>query len=213
MIEKSATKRAARSRGGLLDLNRTSRIEPSSVLQITKFVQHLPHVATNFAIRTLDPRGRCNRKGLLLAAANLLALQVIVGLSLWGAGLDLASPLLQPFNIAFCWVAFALISKRLHDLGHSAWWIPGAVLIWLVAIICLAGAIAVTGESDLLAPGTTVYWITFAAMLLPLLVAALWLHTAKGQPGDNRFGPAPTAQGFSMPADPFCQRTPNAGTA
>ena len=53
MIEKSATTCAARSRGGLLDLNRTSTLISASVLQIAKFVQHQPHVATNFAIRTL----------------------------------------------------------------------------------------------------------------------------------------------------------------
>jgi len=31
--------------------------------------------------------------------------------------------------------------------------------------------------------------------------------------GDNRFGPEPTAQGFSTPTDVFWQRTPHAGTA
>ena len=120
---------------------------------------------------------------------------------------------MQPFNVAFCWVAFALISKRLHDLGRSAWWIPAAVLIWLAAIISLAGAIVLSGDPDMLAPGTTSYWITFAAMLMPLLVAAIWLHAAKGHAGDNRFGPEPTAHGFSMPTDAFWQRTPHAGTA
>ena len=172
-------------------------------------MSHLPASV----LQALDPRGRCNRKGLLLAAAILLALQVAVGLALWGAGLDLASPLVQPFNIAFCWLAFALIAKRLHDLGRSAWWIPGAVLIWLLAIVSLAGAIVLSGDPDMLAPGTTTYWITFAAMLLPLLVAAIWLHTAKGHAGDNRFGPEPTAHGFSMPNDAFWQRTPHAGAA
>jgi uncharacterized membrane protein YhaH (DUF805 family) len=215
MIEKSATKRAARSRGGLLDLNRTNSIDSCSALQIAKFVQHLPHMATNLAIRALDPRGRCSRKGLLLAAGVLLALQVVVALALWGAGLDLASPLLLPLDVAFCWVAFALISKRLHDLGRSAWWIPAAVLIWLVAIICLAGAIVLSGDPDMLAPGTTSYWITFAAMLMPLLVAAIWLHSTAGNEGSNRFGPEPTSHGFSMPVDAaaFWQRTPTAGRA
>ena len=70
-----------------------------------------------------------------------------------------------------------------------------------------------SGDPDMLAPGTTSYWITFAAMLMPLLVAAIWLHTAKGHAGDNRFGPEPTAHGFSMPTDAFWQRTPHAGTA
>jgi hypothetical protein len=55
MIEKSATSREARFGSGLLDLNHTSIIDFSSVLQIAKFVQRSPHMATNFAIRTLGP--------------------------------------------------------------------------------------------------------------------------------------------------------------
>lgn len=172
----------------------------------------MPHLPAS-VLQVFDPRGRCNRKGLLLAAAILLALQIAAGLALWGAGFDLASPLVQPVNVAFCWVAFPLISKRLHDLGRSAWWIPGAVLIWLAAIISLAGAIVLSGDPDLLAPGTTSYWITLAAMLLPLLAAAIWLHTAPGNAGSNRFGPQPTSHGFSMPADAFWQRTPHVGAA
>ena len=172
----------------------------------------MPHPTTS-VLYVLDPRGRCNRKGLLLAAAILLSLQVAIALALWGGGFDLASPVVQAANLVFCWIAFALIAKRLHDLGRSAWWIPAAVLIWLVAIISLAGAIVLSGDPDMLAPGTTVYWITFAAMLMPLLVAAIWLHTARGDAGSNRYGPEPTAQGFSMPVDAFWQRTPHAGAA
>ena len=172
----------------------------------------MPHPTTS-VLYVLDPRGRCNRKGLLLAAAILLALQVAAAFVLWSAGFDLASPVVQATNLAFCWIAFALISKRLHDLGRSAWWIPAAVLIWLAAIISLAGAIVLSGDPDMLAPGTTVYWITFTAMLMPLLAAAIWLHTARGNEGSNRYGPEPTAQGFSMPADASWQRTPHAGAA
>jgi uncharacterized membrane protein YhaH (DUF805 family) len=174
----------------------------------------MSHLPTS-VLQVFDPRGRCNRKGLLVSAAILLALQVVIALALWGAGIDLASPLLLPLDVAFCWVAFALISKRLHDLGRSAWWIPAVVLIWLVAITCLAGAIVLSGDPDLLAPGTTGYWITFAIMLLPLLAAAIWLHATPGNQGSNRFGPEPTSHGFSMPADvaSYWQRSPTAGRA
>ena len=51
----------------------------------------MPHLPT-FVLHVLDPRGRCNRKGLLLAAAILLAMQAVFAFALWGAGLDLASP-------------------------------------------------------------------------------------------------------------------------
>jgi uncharacterized membrane protein YhaH (DUF805 family) len=178
----------------------------------------MSHPPTSVLQVVLDPRGRCNRKGLLLAAAILLALQAAVALALWGAGLDLTGHLAMAASAAFCWIGFALISKRLHDLGRSSWWIPGAMLVWLAAIVCLAVAIVLTGDPDLLATGTPSYWLTLSAMLLPLVMTALWLHTAAGQPGDNRFGPEPTDHGFSMPAHAaaFRQRAPfttHAGTA
>jgi uncharacterized membrane protein YhaH (DUF805 family) len=169
-------------------------------------------------LQVLDPRGRCSRKGLLLAAGILLTLQAAVALALWSAGLDLTSGPAMAANAAFCWIGFALICKRLHDLGRSSWWIAGGVLVWLVAIICLAGAIALMGDPDLLAPDTPSYRLTLAAMLLPLLVAALWLHTVRGDDGSNYYGPEPAGHGFSMPVDPatFRPRAPfstRAGTA
>jgi hypothetical protein len=74
------------------------------------------------------------------------------------------------------------------------------------------------GDPDLLAPETPSYWLTLAAMLLPLLVAALWLHTARGDEGSNYYGPEPAEHGFSMPVDPAAFRprapfTTRAGTA
>jgi uncharacterized membrane protein YhaH (DUF805 family) len=124
-------------------------------------------------LQVLDPRGRCNRKGLLRAAGVLLTAQAAISLTLWSVGIDFTSGLAMVANAAFCWISFALVCKRLHDLGRSSWWIAGAALVWLVAIICLAGAIALMGDPDLLAPETPSYWLTLAAMLLPLLVAAL----------------------------------------
>jgi uncharacterized membrane protein YhaH (DUF805 family) len=159
----------------------------------------MPHLSVA-ALQFLDPRGRCNRTGLLLAAAILLAAQVAIALALWEAGIGLNSPLAMIFNAAFCWVGFALISKRLHDLNHSAWWVPSAVLLWFAAAVCLAVLIVLVGDPDILAPGTPSYWVAFASMLMPLLVVAAWLHAAVGDADDNRFGPAPTAHGFSMPA-------------
>jgi uncharacterized membrane protein YhaH (DUF805 family) len=169
-------------------------------------------------LQVLDPRGRCNPKGLLRAAGVLLTAQAAISLTLWSVGIDFTSGLAMVANAAFCWISFALVCKRLHDLGRSSWWIAGAALVWLVAIICLAGAIALMGDPDLLAPETPSYWLTLAAMLLPLLVAALWLHTARGDEGSNYYGPEPAEHGFSMPVDPAAFRprapfTTRAGTA
>ena len=70
----------------------------------------MSHLPTS-VLQAFDPRGRCNRKGLLLAAAILLALQAAVALALWGAGLDLTGHLVSAVSTAFCWIGFALISQ------------------------------------------------------------------------------------------------------
>jgi len=36
-----------------------------------------------FGLQVLDPRGRCDRKGLLVAAVVLLVLQIGLGLAFW----------------------------------------------------------------------------------------------------------------------------------
>jgi uncharacterized membrane protein YhaH (DUF805 family) len=152
----------------------------------------------------LDPRGRCDREQLLLAAAFLLLLQFVAALALWLAGLEFTGRLAFTVNGLFCWMGFAAISKRLHDLGHSAWWVAGGLLMWLSGAALFSLLLALIAGSEALDPATGgLYWPLFAALMLPLLAAALWLHVARGQPEANRFGPPlPSARGsvFQLPA-------------
>lgn len=156
---------------------------------------------SGFVLQLIDPRGRCSRKGLLCAAAVLLALQVPVVVTLWLSGIGLTGHTALILDLAFCWIGFAIVAKRLHDLGHSAWWVPAAVLVWFAGTVSLAVAVILVGDPELMQPGTTSYWVVFALMLAPLLIAALWLHLAEGDANDNRFGPVPGTSGFSMPSD------------
>ena len=55
----------------------------------------MPHLSIA-ALQFLDPRGRCNRTGLLLAAAVLLGAQVALGFGLWSAGIDLTGAAGKP---------------------------------------------------------------------------------------------------------------------
>ncbi len=155
--------------------------------------------AAHLALQLIDPRGRCSRKGLLLAAAILLALQALATLSVWSTGGHFGGWPALTIDAAFCWAGFATVSKRLHDLGRSAWWLPTAALVWLAAAVSLVTAVVLAADPDVLVPGTPAYWLVFAAMVFPLLVCAIWLHIAAGEPDANRFGPAPGAWGFSMP--------------
>lgn len=160
----------------------------------------MPHLSA-FALQLIDPRGRCNRRGLLLAAALLLGLQVSTGAALLAVGLGLTGRIALTLNLVFCWVGFAVVSKRLHDLGRSTWWVPTAVLIWLAGAISVIVAIVLIGDPEYLTPGTPGYWLVFGLMMVPLFITAVWLHVAEGDAVENRFGPAPTALGFSMPPD------------
>ena len=154
-----------------------------------------------FALQLIDPRGRCNRRGLLVAASLLSALLAAVGWVVWTSGVDLASPLALTLYAISGWVAFAAVSKRLHDLGRSTWWVPTAILVWLAGAVSLAVAVILVGDPEILAPGTASYWLAVGVMVAPPVISAVWLQVAEGEPDDNRFGPTPAASGFSMPAD------------
>ncbi|MDX2287875.1 MAG: DUF805 domain-containing protein [Hyphomicrobiaceae bacterium] len=146
-----------------------------------------------------DPRGRCNRKGLMVTALALLLVQVAVGLAMWAADVSIHALVVKPVKIAVLWIATVALLKRLHDVGASGWallWALIATFVWtvLVAGICVSAfgpAVAEIGSSPFL-----VYLTLVSA---PLLAAMLWLHVVPGDAGPNRYGPAPDASGFSMP--------------
>jgi uncharacterized membrane protein YhaH (DUF805 family) len=152
-----------------------------------------------FALHLVDPRGRCDRRGFLTAAGVLLALQAPAALLLWHSGAGFGGLPVVAANAVFCWIGYAVISKRLHDLGRSAWWMPIGLLAWLIVGMVAALAVAIVAGPHVLEPGAAGYWLTLIALLLPLLGGLLWLHVARGQAGSNRFGPVPAPHGFSMP--------------
>ncbi len=58
--------------------------------------------AARFALHLLDPRGRCDRRGLLAAALVLLVLQVAVALALWLNDVPFDSRPSVALSAAFC---------------------------------------------------------------------------------------------------------------
>ena len=169
---------------------------------LSMFASHLSALAKHlsaFVLQLMNPRGRCSRTGMLLATVLLLGLQAAVAALLWVFGASFTGKVAQILSIPFCWLAISVVCKRLHDMGRSAWLVPTAVLIWLAGAVVLAVSVALIGEPEFLAPGSLGYWITFGVMLVPLLIAALWLHVAEGDAIENRHGPVPSALGFAMP--------------
>jgi uncharacterized membrane protein YhaH (DUF805 family) len=146
----------------------------------------------HFAVQLADPRGRYDRVDFIWAAVTLIAAQAAFALGLW---------LMQaPFvgwrgivaNLVFGWLAYAAISKRLHDLGRSGWWMLAGAALWFAAASAVALSIALVAGPDALETGTRGFWATFLALMLPPAGLAVWLHVAAGEPAANRWGPAPS---------------------
>ncbi len=155
--------------------------------------------ALQLGIQLLDPRGRCNRKGLLIIASAMLGVELILLGAFWVFSLSLTGPAASALKLLFCWLAITACSKRLHDLGRSAWnlaWALPVTIFWTLAIV-LAFAFGLGLQS--LMPNSPWYPLAIGASMMPVVAATLWLHLAPGNPGSNRFGPEPEGLGFSGP--------------
>jgi uncharacterized membrane protein YhaH (DUF805 family) len=155
--------------------------------------------ATSFALQLADPRGRCDRKGFLIAATLLLSAQGLVALALWLCGLGFDGWAALGANLAFCWLGYAAVSKRLHDTGRSAWWFAMGLAGWVVASTVFAVGVAVAAGPDQLAPGTPTHHVVLVLMMLPLVAGLVWLHVKAGERAANAYGPVPSDFGFSAP--------------
>jgi uncharacterized membrane protein YhaH (DUF805 family) len=137
-----------------------------------------------FASLLADPRGRASRQDMLAAAAVMTALD-------FGLGSLAEGPALYAVKAAAYWIVAVGVIKRLHDIGHSGWWLAGglsAMCMWS-AVVGLTVGLAAGIEA--LQPGSLIYVGMLAVLLLPALGMTLWLHLAPGQPGVNRHGPEP----------------------
>jgi uncharacterized membrane protein YhaH (DUF805 family) len=154
---------------------------------------------SELAWHMVDPRGRCNRKGLLIVAGLLLATEILVGSAIWLLEADLNGGAVFAIKLLFVWTAICAGSKRLHDLDLRAWWMVGMLGITTVWTLLLVVAMAVTLGTHVLQPGTGWYFTALALSSLPIFAATLWIHFRKGQGGLNRFGTEPKGLGFSGP--------------
>ncbi len=147
----------------------------------------------------LWPAGRCNRKGLLLCALVLLALQVLAALAVYALELPHMSAPVLSVDALLLWMGTCAIAKRLHDLGRSAWailWASLGVIAWSTVV---AMAVIMTMGEQALAPDGVGLAIAAAGSSLPVLALTLWAHFARGEPGPNAYGPETDDTGFSPP--------------
>ena len=144
-----------------------------------------------------DPRGRCDRKGLLILAGIILVLEAVFGLVSIGLGLSLDGPAMIAFKVVFVWTAVAAACKRLHDLGRSGWWLLGGFIALVLWTFAVATAVLLLAGPEELAHNAVLYAVVMASSMVPAFVALLWLHCAKGHVTENKYGSPPDELGFS----------------
>jgi uncharacterized membrane protein YhaH (DUF805 family) len=103
----------------------------------------------------------------------------------------------------YCWAC--LYSKRLHDFGKSGWLqlVPFGVMVAAGVVAgVVGGASAITaamsGQNDPAAAAAMLTGLGGVALIMCLamlvwLAFLLWVGLSKGTPGDNQYGPAPSA--------------------
>ncbi len=140
----------------------------------------------------LSPRGRIGRKAFwqgwgltVLLSIALLFVPVV------GGWLSLAT--------VWCWAA--LCGKRLHDLGVTAWAQLAPLGLAAVSVLCgiaitAVGVAASARLGDIFTRQAAETGVKGVLLLVvsvgPVvwLVFTLWLGLAKGEAGENRYGPA-----------------------
>ena len=132
-----------------------------------------------------------------------------------GLGQALDGALFWVLNGPLFWVGFMAVLKRLHDVGRAGWWAPAAFALWIVgALVATIVVILIVGPDAMVEAQksqSALYWFIFAIVVVPAFGGLLWLHSATGDIGANRFGVMPsrfgvgpglkgTRSGGSMPA-------------
>ena len=145
-----------------------------------------------------DPRGRIDRQGLIIFAAVLIGLQAGAYGALWMNGFYLDSGFAHAVNAPFFWMGMAAVSKRLHDLNLSAWWLAASAAGCLAWCFVFSLAVVFALGEDAFTQSETGMIVAVIGALTPLAVLTLWLHCAKGEIVDNPFGPRPGTTGFSQ---------------
>ena len=75
--------------------------------------------SVRYFLHLADPRGCCDRAEFIWAAVMLIAAQVAFVVGLWVSNASLMGWRGVVAYLVFGWLAYAAVSKRLHDFGRS----------------------------------------------------------------------------------------------
>src|SRR5258706_5284705 len=133
----------------------------------------------------LSPQGRIGRQDFWIGFAVVMGLSVLCNLV----------PIIgQIAGLLLLWPQACIHSKRLHDMGRSAWLmlIPFGVAIAIGGVAAvtrgLSGLGAMTGHLGAAAASGALTLLALGCAFLVGLAFLLWVGLTPGQPGPNRFG-------------------------
>ncbi len=129
-------------------------------------------------------RGRISRDGFVAFFAIALPAFLFPAAAMAWAGLPLIYPALMGSGIAY--VLFAVLVKRFHDSGSSAFWLIATVFIGVIAACAMFKVVAFPFLSDEV--------VSLLCAVFGLFVLfCLYLSFAKGTIGENRYGKEPAS--------------------
>lgn len=147
----------------------------------------------------IDPRGRCNRKAMTVLTVVFIVLQALSMLVANAIGGDLGVGLFWTVNTPIMLIGSIAVVKRLHDVGLSGLWAPAACALWITAAFAATLVMTLVVGPDRMAlvveEKGPLYWLVFSFVFVPAFGGFIWLHSAPGTSGANRFGPLPGNDG------------------
>ncbi|WNG45919.1 DUF805 domain-containing protein [Archangium minus] len=147
----------------------------------------------------LSPEGRIERRDFWIGFAIIVVASFVLGVI----------PILgQLLGFLLLWPQICIHSKRLHDMGKTAWLqlIPFGATVIAMVLAAVSGGMAMMGAAsmneqgdDSAAVGSAMAGMGAALGFMGLaflvgLAFLLWVGLTKGEPGPNRFGPPPVSQ-------------------
>lgn len=129
-------------------------------------------------------RGRATRRQYWRALLVLITISFALSL----LGMIPAGQLIAlPFSIAANVAQWAVVTRRLHDLGRSGWWQVPAMALGMAAVLQVVSLGPDGVETN---PGMATAML--GAMILSLAFVVV-IGLVRGDPGRNRFGDPPAA--------------------
>jgi uncharacterized membrane protein YhaH (DUF805 family) len=156
-------------------------------------------IAARLCYAFFNPEGRSDRRGLLIAAGVLFVLQGLALIYLTAFERPLTGVTATGLHVGFLWLAFVAMSKRLHDIGLSAWWVGKALAATVLSTVVLAVILMLFLPKSSFDPGGIGYLVTVIGNMAPIVAMTLWAHCKRGQDIVNQYGPVPGRSGFSFP--------------